>query len=120
MMIFRPLRAPCVTLTTTVSDILLKSTYKDCQCVAQVVNYSSRSFLHYGEYIGNLILSSQDGRTCLIEEIELSHLHANYLSRHDLINLQNSKSLHIIRNIHVLIVSLCYSCLCILRRGYPD
>jgi len=39
-MIFRPLRSPCVTLTTTVSDILLKRTCKDCQYVAEVVSYS--------------------------------------------------------------------------------
>jgi len=57
VMIFRPLRSPCVTLRTTVSAILLKRKYKDCQCVAQVVSYSLRSFLIYGEYIGNFILS---------------------------------------------------------------
>lgn len=40
-----------------------------------------------------------DGRTCLIEGMELSHLHANFLSRRDLIGLQNWKGLHIITNI---------------------
>jgi len=37
-----------------------------------------------------------DGRTCLIERIKLSHLPANFVSRHDLINLHNSNGLHII------------------------